>query len=433
MIAYAKSWIVRAKQSTLARNSVWMFLGYGLRIVAQAAYFILIARALGPREYGAFIGTTALIAVAAPFAGAGAGNLLIKNVSRDKSLFSVYWGNALFMLFVSGFALMGLIILVAHWILPPTIPMLLIVLICLADMIGARLTDFVANCFQAMDQLNFTAGLGLMPFLLRLISATIIISVWHRASAMTLGWFYLGSSAIACVIGVGVVIWKLGAPRLALARMRKELIEGFYFGAGLSAQTIYNDIDKTMMASLSTLDATGIYGAAYRVIDVAFVPVRSVLHAAYASFFRNGQRGIVASFAYAKQILPRMIAYSLLAFVGLFVLAPLFPLVIGKDFARTVEALRWLALLPLLKTIHYFLSDSVTGAGYQGLRTAAQVFVALLNVGLNFWLIPLYSWRGAAWSSLACDGTLAVVMYGILMFVMAREARMSTQLSADRA
>ncbi len=187
------------------------------------------------------------------------------------------------------------------------------------------------------------------------------------------------------------------------------------------------------MASLSTLDATGIYGAAYRVIDVAFVPVRSVLHAAYSNFFRKGQHGIAASFAYAKRILPRMIGYSVVAFAGLYLLAPVFPLVIGKDFARTVEALRWLALLPLLKTIHYFLSDSVTGAGYQGLRTAAQVFVALLNVGLNFWLIPLYSWRGAAWSSLACDGTLAVVMYGILMFVMAREARMSPQLSAERA
>jgi O-antigen/teichoic acid export membrane protein len=433
MIDYAKSWIVRVKQSTLGRNSVWMFLGYGLRIIVQAGYFILIARALGPREYGAFVGTTALIAIAAPFAGAGAGNLLIKNVSRDKSLFAVYWGNALFLLCVSGLALMGVIIIVAHWILPPTIPMLLIVVICLSDMIGARINDFAANAFQAMDQMNYTASVGLLPFTLRLISAAIIISVWHHASAMTLGWFYLGSTAISCVVGIVITNWKLGAPRLQLSRIRAELVEGFYFGAGLSAQTVYNDIDKTMMASLSTLDGTGIYGAAYRVIDVAFVPVRSVLHAAYSNFFRKGQHGIAASFAYAKRILPRMIGYSVVAFAGLYLLAPVFPLVIGKDFARTVEALRWLALLPLLKTIHYFLSDSVTGAGYQGLRTAAQVFVALLNVGLNFWLIPLYSWRGAAWSSLACDGTLAVVMYGILMFVMAREARMSPQLSAERA
>jgi O-antigen/teichoic acid export membrane protein len=409
-----------------------MFLGYGVRIIVQAGYFVLIARALGPHEYGAFVGATALIALAGPFAGVGAGNLLVKNVSRDKSLFAVYWGNALFVLAVSGVLLIGGIVLVAHWILPPAIPLLLIILVCLSDLIGVRINDIAAQGFQAMERLGYTASFSLFPYVLRLISAAIVFSVWHRATAMCWGWFYLGSTVISCAIAVTVTNWKLGVPKLCLSRIPPELKEGFYFGAGLSAQTIYNDIDKTMLASLSTLDATGIYAAAYRVIDVAFTPVRSVLYAANSNFFRSGQHGIVASYSYAKRLMLRMIGYSVLAFAGIYLAAPIFPLVIGREFARTVEALRWLALLPLLKTIHYFLSDAVTGAGYQGLRSAAQVFVAVLNVGLNFWLIPLYSWRGAAWASLACDGSLAIAMYGILMFVMAREARMTTQFGSEQ-
>jgi O-antigen/teichoic acid export membrane protein len=433
MIERIKTLVARTKGSTLARNSVWMFLGYGVRIIVQAGYFILIARALGAHEYGAFVGATALINIVAPFGGLGGGNLLIKNVARDKSLFAVYWGNALFLVAVSGLVLMGGIVLVAHWVLPPAIPMLLIVLICLSDLIGGRVADVAAQSFQAMEQLGYTANFSLLPYLLRMISAGIVFLVWHRAPALTWGWFYLGSTVVSCVIAVAITNWKLGAPRLELSRIPPELKEGFYFGAGLSAQTIYNDIDKTMLASLSTLDATGIYAAAYRVIDVAFTPVRSVLYAAYSNFFRSGQHGIASSYAFAKRLLPRMIGFAVLAFLGLYLLAPLFPLVIGKDFARTVEALRWLALLPLLKTIHYFLSDALTGAGYQGVRAGAQVFVAVLNVGLNLWLIPAYSWRGAAWSSLACDGALAVVMYGVLMFLMSKEARLSTALSAERA
>jgi O-antigen/teichoic acid export membrane protein len=433
MIERIKTLVARTKGSTLARNSVWMFLGYGVRIIVQAGYFILIARALGAHEYGAFVGATALINIVAPFGGLGGGNLLIKNVARDKSLFAVYWGNALFLVAVSGLVLMGGIVLVAHWVLPPAIPMLLIVLICLSDLIGGRVADVAAQSFQAMEQLGYTANFSLLPYLLRMISAGLVFLVWHRAPALTWGWFYLGSTVVSCVIAVAITNWKLGAPRLELSRIPPELKEGFYFGAGLSAQTIYNDIDKTMLASLSTLDATGIYAAAYRVIDVAFTPVRSVLYAAYSNFFRSGQHGIASSYAFAKRLLPRMIGFAVLAFLGLYLLAPLFPLVIGKDFARTVEALRWLALLPLLKTIHYFLSDALTGAGYQGVRAGAQVFVAVLNVGLNLWLIPAYSWRGAAWSSLACDGALAIVMYGVLMFMMSKEARLSTALSAERA
>jgi O-antigen/teichoic acid export membrane protein len=420
MINLANSWIRRVRQNTLARNSVWMFMGYGVRIVVQAGYFILIARALGPREYGAFVGATALIAIVGPFAGIGAGNLLVKNVSRDKSLFSVYWGNALFVLFLSGLVLLGFIVLVAHWILPPAIPLLLIILICLSDLIGARITDIAAQAFQAMEQLGYTANFSLLPYLLRLISAGVVFAVWHHASAMTWGWFYLGSTVVSCAIALGVTNWKLGVPKLCLSRIPPELKEGFYFGAGLSAQTIYNDIDKTMLASLSTLDATGIYAAAYRVIDVAFTPVKSVLYAAYSNFFRSGQHGIAASYSYAKRLMPRMIGYSLLACAGLFLFAPLFPLVIGKEFARTVEALRWLAVLPILKSIHYFFADALSGAGYQGVRAGAQVFVALTNVGLNFWLIPAYSWRGAAWSSIACDGLLAVSLYVALRVVLGR-------------
>jgi O-antigen/teichoic acid export membrane protein len=85
-----------------------------------------------------------------------------------------------------------------------------------------------------------------------------------------------------------------------------------------------------------------------------------------------------------------------------------------------VEALRWLAVLPVLKSIHYFFADALTGAGYQGVRAAAQIFVALTNVGLNFWLIPVYSWRGAAWSSIACDGLLAISLYVALRVVLRR-------------
>ena len=432
MIHHAKALIERVKRSTLARNSVWMFLGYGVRIIVQAGYFVLIARALGPHEYGAFVGAAALIAIAGPFAGVGTGNLLVKNVSRDKSLFAVYWGNALFVLAVSSALLIGGIVLVAHWILPPAIPLLLIILICLSDLIGARINDIVAQGFQAMERLGYTANVSLLPYVLRLISAAIVFSIWHRATAMCWGWFYLGSTVVSCAIAVIVTNWKLGAPKLCLSRIPPELKEGFYFGAGLSAQTVYNDIDKTMLASLSTLDATGIYAAAYRVIDVAFTPVRSVLFAAYSNFFRSGQHGISASYSYAKRLMPRMIGYSVLAFAGLYLLAPIFPLVIGKEFAHTVEALRWLALLPLLKTFHYFFADALTGAGYQGIRAAAQVFVALTNVGLNFWLIPVYSWRGAAWASIACDALLAISLY-VALRVALRRSQLATGQKTNEA
>jgi O-antigen/teichoic acid export membrane protein len=122
-------------------------------------------------------------------------------------------------------------------------------------------------------------------------------------------------------------------------------------------------------------------------------------------------------------LLPLAAAYAALASVMLYLCAPLLPRLLGADFQPSVTALRWLAVLPLLKTVHYFAADTLTGAGYQGRRTVAQVVVAGFNVAVNVPLILLYSWRGAAWSSIASDGMLAVLLWTILWRVCQREDR----------
>lgn len=413
----------RLRSSVLARNAGWMFFGNGLRIIVQAAYFILIARSLGTTEYGAFVGAVSLIALLAPFAGLGAGFLLVKNVARDRRFFCEYWGNSLLLTALSGTFLLGLVMAVARFALPSSIPWSLILMVSAADLLFMKYTEIAAQAFQSIDRLDFTAAITLMPTLFRMLSAAIIFILWRHSSALRWGWFYLACAMLAAFIAVTFTSKRIGFPSLALSRVPSELAEGFYFGTSLSAQTVYNEIDKTMLARFSTLDATGIYAAAYRLIDVAFTPVRSVLYAAYTNFFRHGQSGIAISYSYAKKLLPKMMGYSLVIFLALFVTAPLVPIVLGHDFARSVEALRWLALLPFFKSIHYFLADSLTGAGYQRIRTLTQIGIAIFNVALNLWLIPAYSWRGAAWSSLASDGALALSMYVVVLLMMQKESR----------
>jgi O-antigen/teichoic acid export membrane protein len=48
--------------------------------------------------------------------------------------------------------------------------------------------------------------------------------------------------------------------------------------------------------------------------------------------------------------------------------------------------------------------------------------VAVFNILINLWLIPAYSWRGAAWSSIASDALLACLM-GSAVFVLSRRSR----------
>lgn len=77
----------------------------------------------------------------------------------------------------------------------------------------------------------------------------------------------------------------------------------------------------------------------------------------------------------------------------------------------------WLLPVLLFRAAHYFAADALTGAGFQGVRTAVQVGIVLLNLGLNLALIPVWGWRGAAVASWLSDGALALFLWGALFFL----------------
>jgi O-antigen/teichoic acid export membrane protein len=406
----------------LVRNTMWMFLGQGLRLVIQALYFVEIARSLGAANYGAFIGVVALVGIAFPFGSLGSGNLLVKNVGRDRGLFPVYWGRALAVTAASSSILFVAVLILSHFALPAAIPLRLVLLVAGADLFGLNVITVCGQAFQAFEQLNWTALINVLISATRLIGAVVLIRIHRHPSALQWGYVYFCSTATVAGIALVLVWTKLGPPRFGDLQQGAEAREGIYFSASQSAQTIYNDIDKTMLAHLGTLDATGIYGAAYRLIDVCFVPVSALLWSTYPSFFRAGVKGISGSFGYAKPLLLRTLCYSSFVCVLILLFAGYVPHVIGSEYARTAEALRWLAPLPVLKGLHYFLSDSLTGAGHQGLRTAIQAAVAAFNVLVNLWIIPAYSWRGAAWSSIASDALL-VCGAGAAVLILSRRSR----------
>ncbi len=422
--------LAEKSSSSLAQNTLWALAGYGTRLLIQAAYFVVIARSLGPGQYGGFVAATALTNLIAPFVGLGSGNLLVKHVARDKKHFPECWGNGLLVTLASGLALVGFVILLSVAVLPKSIPLFAILCISVSDLIVVKFVEMAAYAFQAFEMLSKNAHLNVLISLTRLIGIAALAVALPHPTIHAWSAVYLAGSVFAAVYSVVWVTVRLGRPKLALGRVRGESFEGFTFSTGLSAQTIYNDIDKTMLARLGTLDATGIYSAAYRLIDVAFIPVRALLNAAYPQFFRSGVEGIGGTLRYGRRLLMAVVPYSVFAFVALTVGAPLVPLVLGHEYANVTEALRWLALLPLLKTFHYFAADSLTGAGYQGIRTAVQIGIAVFNVLLNFWIIPAYGWRGAAWSSLASDGLLAVMLWLIAFRLLSKAAGKSQPVEA---
>lgn len=399
----------------MARNTGAMLLNQGGRTLLQGAYFVLLARALGVTDYGAFAATTALIALLAPFGSLGAINLMIRNVARDHSSAAQQYATAILVTLVASLGLTALLVAITPYTAPNGVTATVVLLIAAADLFGARLVEVAGGVFQAREQMMRTAIFPLILHGARLAGAGLLIAGPWEVSVLSWAVVYAATSAVVSAAVMAYTSAAVGRARASLGRYRAEWRDGLMFSVGLSAQTVYNDIDKAMLGRLGTLEATGVYTAAYRVVDTAFTPMRALLGAAYARFFRQGEHGLRSTLGFSRKIATPGLGYCLFASVALFAGADLVPVILGSSYQDAVGALRGLAVLPLLKGVHYLAADSLTGAGLQGLRTVFQIGVAVLNVGLNLWLIPAYSWQGAVAASIVCDGVLAVGLWATVV------------------
>ncbi len=399
-----------------------MISGHGISIIFQAAYFILIGHTLGSHEYGAFVGVVALVNVLSQFSSLGLEMILVRNISRKRDSFASAWGNAL-CISAGGFVLLFLVAMViGHFTLKPELQAL-IPYIALSDALFGKVVQLASRALQGAGQLSQTARLTALANVARAVSALglflFAFATHTHADALLWTRVYWLSSLATAVVAFGSITRRLGLPRFGRISIH-DLTEGFSFSLSSSSISVYNDIDKTLLAGAGQLYAAGIYSAAYRVIDVASIPIYAIYTAATPQFFREGERSVSDAAALANRLLRRTVPYGIAIALLLFAGAPLLPYLFGASFRGSVEVLRWLCLLPLIRGLHYAWGTTITGASSQWYRTATQLGVAGMNLLLNIALIPRWSWRGAAVASLFTDAGLAVASWVVVRYLRTR-------------
>jgi O-antigen/teichoic acid export membrane protein len=412
---------------SLKRGSLWMIAGQMAALGFQAAYFVLMGRVLGSREYGAFVGVVALVAVLSQFSSFGMEMVLLRNVSRDRARFAASWGAALWVSAVGFVALLAVAMGFGHFFLRPDLR-LLVPWIAVSDGLFGKMAQLAGRAFQSVGQMRVMAKLTAAMNAGRAVLAAILfvyVRLWGgHADALVWARVYWIAPLVVGGVACAMVTAKLGWPRWERMRLR-DWSEGLSFSVSNSSISLYNDVDKTFLVSLGQTFAAGIYGAAYRVADVATAPLYSVYAAATPRLFREGGAGVEQAHVLSKRILRWTSLYGVSAAAALYFGAGLLPRLFGPSFAESVTALRWLCLLPLLRVLHYTWGTTITASASQWYRTATQAGAAALNLGLCAWMIPRWSWQGAAWASLLTDGSLAVLSWIVLLRIRMRQRQTS--------
>ena len=415
--------IAQITNKELFKDTSWMLIARLINVLIQAAYFIVLARSLGAENYGSFVGISALASLLSPFVALGSDDMLVKQVSVNRAVFSSYWGNTLLILVFNSILITSCLLLISGLIFTDNISLLAIAFILIADLLCLNLQDASNKAMRAVGLVHKAAQLIVLSTVGKLLAILGIISFLNNFDfSVTVNikiWavLYFASSLLVSLFAILTINKMVNKPRLMLSRIKSDIRQGIYFSLGMSANNINNNIDKTMLVKMAALDATGVYGSAYRFINIGDVPMLALFNATYPRFFKHGSVGWNNCLNFAKKLLPIILIYGILSFVAFQAFAPIVPQILGDEYQNVVSTLRWLAPLPLISALHLLVANTLTGLGHQKIRSMIQVIAAAINIALNIWLIPIHGLYGAIWATLASDSIRVICLTIALLYL----------------
>jgi O-antigen/teichoic acid export membrane protein len=393
------------------RNWSWAFGSQATQIALRTASFFLVARALGVAQFGLFVSLTATTAIVSPLVGFGAAHLLIRDVARDQKRLTERWCKLVSTAFWSGIGLCAAAMVAVWLVIHGAVPVWEIAGFSISELLLLRFVQLIELTLQGLGLIHRMAQISILVNFSRL-AISLVFFVLPLPLRDIHSWLqlYMANAVIVASCALWGTFRRFGTPQIGVIPTLKDLNDGFWFAISPLTQIVNNDADKLLLPRLAGLSSAGIYGAAYRILSAVFLPVHSILTVTYPHFFRKGSTGIRQSVSFAVRILPIALGYSFTAAMLLYWGAPLVSKILGPEYLATTIVLRYLTILPALRTVQYCFADAISGANFQNVRVTVQAAAALLNIALNILWIPQHGWMGAVWSTLISDGALALLL-----------------------
>lgn len=240
--------------------------------------------------------------------------------------------------------------------------------------------------------------------------------LWGNVQGLLLG--LLSGLAVVALIELRRAMPLINPSRATRAEAWHLLRFGGPLTATFALAGVMGFADRYMLAGMVDTTSAGYYSAAYDITQKIIVTLMMVVNlAGYPLLLRAQADGDPAHF----RVLLRQTLNGLLL-IGLPVMCAfiLLPTVVANVFlgdafrAQATVLLPWLgfaALVEGMKVYYFDLSFQLRQ------NTIHQIWIvalaALLNVGLNVWLIPLHGGLGAAWATLASNAVALLLSFAI--------------------
>jgi PST family polysaccharide transporter len=429
-ILLIKKIIQRSYLTGIMSNIGWLVIDKGINLVVGLLIGAWVARFLGPVDFGKFNYAVAFVALFASVLPLGLNIIAVRNIVREPAMTHDILGTTLILQLVASLVMCGLSIATVFLFFPGDDLLPSLVIIVTLGVIFQVFGNPIGYWFQIQLQSKYAVWASNTALILASLAK--IILILRQAPLTAFAWAATGQGIIFTIglfvfytsSGQHVKKWKFN-----LEQAKNLMKDSWPLIISGLAIMIYMKSDQIMLGNMAGAEAIGVYSVAVRLSELwYFIPM-----ALAASFFpaivRSRETKSQQVFHERTQLF-----FDIIAGAAYLIVIPL--TFIANWLVLTLYGAEYVAAGHILKIhIWSFLFVSLGVAQNQWLMaenmtkfSMVTTFVgAVVNVGLNFLLIPRYAGIGAAWSTFIAYAISGY--FGALFYVQVRPVFKQQSLS----
>jgi O-antigen/teichoic acid export membrane protein len=402
-------------QGPIARGTIRTTGVLGLRLVVQAGTLLLVARMLGPDQFGAFAGVAALAVILGTLATFGTHLVLLGEASKEPARRAQVLPYAVPFTLLCGSMLLVVYLLICTFALDETsVPTTALIAIGATETLLQPLFGLPAIEHMALGRIARSQLLTTLPLALRLAAAAVVFLLASGNLLAAYSYGYSLASLIALV--VATVTMPLPWPTLSTWRLPNgaELRNAVGYAALNITATSPAELDKTLAAKLLPLAASGMYAVGARVIGAVTLPVTAMMLSALPRLFREGQGQSKHTARLLRWIFAAALGYSTALAVLLWLAAPSFVWLFGSRYQGIEHTIHWLTLAVPGMALRMAAGSTLMALGKPWTRVGFEVtgLVALIVAAAT--LIPYLGATGMPLALACSEWVMALTGFGAL-------------------
>ena len=397
------------RRRDLAANTVWSAIDELMLVTGSIVGLLVLVPRLGVEQYGAYAALFALMGPVTALAQSGVPLAVFDHAVRQGEPVGAVARSCLRLAVVVSAITVAPVAAVAVVLfddLAPVTVLLLVVAEVVVQSVWVTLTAIV----QVAHSYRAGATLRSAAHALRIAVVLALLAI----DRVELAWLAVALALTAAGRTAAVLTWARRAGMIAdgpgstgRGRVeRRHVRSATTYATAIGATIAHTDGDKVVLEANGYRSDTGVYAAGQRVVALAMLPLNALASSSHFAVLRTSVR------ADQRRVALRLSAigavYAAPVALLLVVAAPVVPRVLGDDFAASVDVVRMLAPVVVLRGLTVFPSNGLLALGRNSVRTGLAVVHAALAVVGYVLLVPAHSWRGAALVTLLSEALLLV-------------------------